>query len=222
MAIEDGIAGGWDAGALRDTILHWVDERMSDMLAAPRAWGSDEAIEMQVLLLLQLRALTLRPSFDDGDPGSLVDAYMEYLSRTYPKHPHRPLHQIVETDSLGFNMASELKKVIQTFTQSIGRAEPVEPRPEHERRFLAVLGSSAPSEVYDKTEEIRGIDLDRGLVIVNRKARLTCYVRPEHLQEVTEVGTQAHVRGTLYEPLVGRPFVIVSDIIPVNTEPSAS
>lgn len=225
--VEDGIARAWDAGALRDTILHWVDERMSDMLTAPRAWGSDEAIEMQVILLLQLRALTLRPSFDGGDPGSLVDAYMEYLSRTYPKHPHRPLHQIVEPDSLGFNIASELKKVIQTFTQSMLEENPfqhtrIELTPEHERRFLAVLGSSAPSEVYDKTEEIRGIDLDRGLVIVNRKTRLTCYVRPEHLQEVTEVGVQAHVQGTLYKPLVGRPFVIVSDIIPVSTEPSAS
>lgn len=365
--------------ALRDTILHWIDKRMSDMLTAPRAWGSDEAIEMQVLLLLQFRALTLRPDFDDGDPGSLVDAYMEYLTRAYPKHPHRPLHQIVETDHLGFNIANELEKVIQTFTQNmleenpfqhndlairlvfekgrmpttaaftgyyeefrraaravarradktvgrapkgieeatdftlsdvrvtpkngapaeallllgagvpsesrdrvtehavrdaivdlvtmgewatseaevsalpvddveqrsrttlqamrivprrgiakveiggtlIGRAKPVEFRPEHERRFLAVLGSSAPSEVYDKTEEIRGIDIDRGLVIVNRKTRLPCYLRPEHLQEVTEVGVQAHVQGTLYKPLAGRPFVIVSHVVPVNAERSA-
>ena len=366
--------------ALRDTILNWIDKRTSDMLAAPRAWGSDEAIEMQVLLLLQFRALTLRPDFDQGDPGSLVDTYMEYLTREYPKHPHRPLHQIVESDYLGFNIASELKKVIQTFTQGmleenpfqhnhlairlvfqqgrtpttaaftgyyeefrraaravarrvdkavgrapkgieeatdftlsdvrvtpengapaeallllgagvpsesrdwvaehavrdaivdlvtmgewatseaevsavpvddveqrsrttlqamrivprrgivkaeiggkfIGRTKPVEFRPEHERRFLAVLGSSAPIEVYDKTEQIRGIDLDRGLVIVNRKDRLPCYVRPEHLQEVTEVGIQAHVQGTLYKPLGGRPFVIVSHLAPVNVEPSAA
>lgn len=366
--------------ALRDTLLHWIDKRTSDMLAAPRAWGSDEAIEMQVLLLLQFRALTLRPDFDHGDPGSLVDAYMEYLAMAYPKHPHRPLHQIVEADSLGFTIAGELKKIIQIFTQNmleenpfqhndlairlvfehgrkptiaaftgyyeefrraaravarrvdkavgrapkgieeatdfalsdvrvtpkngapaeallllgvgvpsesrdwvaehavrdaivnlvtmgewaaseaevsalpvddleqrsrmtvqamrivprrgiakaeiggtlIGRAKPVEFRAEHERRFLAVLRSSAPSEVYEKTEEIRGIDLDRGLVIVNRRTRLLCYVRPEHLQEVTEVGIQAHVQGTLYKPLTGRPFVIVSHIFPVNAEPSAA
>lgn len=364
--------------ALRDTILHWIDKRTSDMLAAPRAWGSDEAIEMQVLLLLQFRALTLRPDFDHGDPGSLVDSYMEYLTRAHPKHPHQPLHQIVEPDRLGFNIAAELKKVIQTFKQSmleenpfqhndlairlvfekgrapttaaftgyyeefrraaraaarridkavgraskeieeatdftlsdvrvtpkngapaeallllgagvpsesrdwvaetevrsaivdlvtmgewatseaevsalpfddveqrsrmtvqamrlvprrgimkaeiggtlIGRAKPVEFRPEHERRFFEVLGSSAPSEIYDQTEQIRGIDLDRGLVIVNRKTRLLCYVRPEHLQEITEVGIQAHVRGTLYKPLTGRPFVIVSQIVPANAEPS--
>lgn len=364
--------------ALRDTILHWIDKRTSDMLAAPRAWGSDEAIEMQVLLLLQFRALTLRPDFDHGDPGSLVDSYMEYLTREYPKHPHQPLHQIVEADRLGFNIATELTKVVQSFTQSmleenpfqhndlairlvfgegrtpttaavtgyyeefrraaravarradnttgrppkgieeatdfalsdvrvtpkngapaeallllgasvpsksrdwvaetavrgaivdlvtmgewatseaevsalavddvdqrrrmtvqamrlvprrgivkaeiggtlIGRAKPVEFRPEHERRFFEVLGSSAPFEVYDRTEEVRGIDLDRGLVTVNRKMRLPCHVRPEHLQEVTEVGIQAHVRGTLYKPLAGRPFVIVSHIVPVNAEPS--
>lgn len=365
--------------ALRDTILHWIDKRTSEMLAAPRAWGSDEAIEMQALLLLQFRALTLRPDFDNGDPSSLVDSYLEYLTRAYPEHPRLPLHQIVETDPLGLNIANELRKIIQTFTRSmleenpfqhndlairlvfergkapttaaftgyyeefrraaravarrvdkavgrapkrieeatdftlsdvrvtpkngapaeallllgagvrsesrdwvaehavrdaivelvtigewaaseadvsalpvddveqrsrttvqamrivprrgivkaeiggalIGRTKPVEFKPEHERRFLAVLGSAAPSEVYDKTEEIRGIDLDRGLVIVNRKMRLPCYVRPEHLQEVTEVGIQAHVQGTLYKPLAGRPFVIVSHIVPINVEPSA-
>lgn len=372
--------------ALRDTILHWIDKRTRDMIAAPRAWGSDEAIEMQVLLLLQFRKLTLQPDFDHGDPGSLVDAYMEYLTRAYPKHPHQPLHRIIETDRLGLNIAAELTKVIQTFTESmleenpfqhndlairlvfeegrtpttaaftgyyeefrraaratarrrdrgarrgraprgieeatdftlsdirvtpkngapaevllllgagapaearesrdardrsaedevrdaivelvtmgewaaseaevsalplddveqrsrmtvqalrivphrgilkaeiggtlIGRSKPVEFRPEHERRFLSVLRSSAPSEVYDETEEIRGIDLDRGLVIVNRKMRLHCYVRPEHLQEITEVGAQAHVQGTLYRPLAGQPFVVASHIAPVNVAPS--
>lgn len=372
---------------LRDTILRWIDKRTSDMLAAPRAWGSDEAIEMQVLLLLQFRALTLRPDFDHGDPGSLVDDYMEYLTRAYPNHPHRPLHQIVQPDPIGRNIANELGKIIHDFTHNmleenpfqhndlairlvfeqgripttaaltgyyeefrraaravarrvektvgrndkmlgrapkgiedvtdfalsdvrvtpkngapaeallllgagmpsgsrdwvaeqavrgaivdlvtmgewatskeevsalpvddveqrsrttvqamrivprrgiakaeiggmlIGRAKPVEFRPEHEGRFLAVLGSTASSEPYDSTEEIRGIDLDRGLVIVNRRARLPCYVHPEHLQEVTEVGIQAHVQGTLYKPLAGRPFVIVSHIAPINTDPTAS
>lgn len=42
------------------------------------------------------------------------------------------------------------------------------------------------------------------------------HVRPEYLQEVTEVGIQAHVRGTLYKPLAGRPFVIVSHIVPIK------
>lgn len=366
--------------ALRDTILRWIDKRTSDMLAAPRAWGSDEAIEMQMLLLLQFRALALRPDFDQGDPGSLVDDYMEYLTRAYPGRPHTPLHRIIESDPLGFNIAGELEKVIRSFTDRlleenpfqhndlairlvfekdrtpataaftgyyeefrraaravarrvdkavgrapkgieevtdftlsdvritpkngapaeallllgagipseqrdwmaeravrdaiadlvtmgewatseedvsalpvddvdqrsrttvqalrliprrgiakaeiggtfIGRSKPVEFRPEHERRFVAVLGSSAPSEPFDRTEEIRGIDIDRGLVIVNRRARLPCYLRPELLQEVTEVGVQAHVQGTLYKPLSGRAFVIVSHIAPVGDEPPAA
>ncbi len=205
--------------ALRETILHWIDKRTAEMLAAPRSWGSDEAIEMQVLLLLQFRALTLRPDFDHGDPGSLVDDYMEYLTRAYPKHLHRPLHQIVEPDALGLNIAGELKKIVETLKHNMLEGNAIELRPEHERRFLAVLRSSAPSEPYDSNEEIRGIDMDRGLVIVNQKARLPCYVGPEQLQEITEVGIQAHVQGTLYRPLVGRPFVIVTHIVPINTEP---
>ncbi len=109
---------------LQDTIMHWIDKRMSDMLAAPRAWGSDEAIEAQVLLLLQFRMLTLQPEFDNGDPGLLVDQYMDYLTRTYPKNPNQPLHQIVPTDRLGFNIAKELRKVIATFNKNMRKGIP--------------------------------------------------------------------------------------------------
>lgn len=363
---------------LRDTIIRWIDKRVNAMLEAPRAWGSDEAVEMQILLLLQFRTLTLRPDFDHGDPGSLVDAYMDYLGRIYPQNQHQPLHKIIETDRLGFNIAKELETIVRVFNENmleenpfqhnplalrlifengktptttaltgyyeefrratravargtaksvgrapkaiedatdfaladvritpkngapaeallllgaavsetrdwiaeasvrqaivdlatmgewatsdadvhalpvddmeqrsrmtvqamrivphrgivkaeiggtmIGRAKPVVFRPEHERRFLTVLGSSAPSEAYDHTDEVRGIDLDRGLVILTRKTRLPCYVRPEHLQDVTEVGILARVEGTLYKPLGGRPFVMVSRMTPAEATASA-
>lgn len=104
---------------LRDTILRWIDKRLSDMLATPRAWGSDEAVEAQVLLLLQFRMLTLQPDFDNGDPGLLVDQYMDYLKRAYPQKPNQPLHQIVPADRRGFNLAKELKKVVEVFKKNM-------------------------------------------------------------------------------------------------------
>jgi hypothetical protein len=95
---------------LRDVIVTWVDQRIEDMLSAPRMWGSDEAIELQMLLLLELRALALRPEEITADPRRILDAYAAYLAKTYPKTPNRPLCQIIETDHSGLRLAAELRK----------------------------------------------------------------------------------------------------------------
>jgi len=95
---------------LRDTIVSWVDQRMDDMLSAPRMWGSDEAVELQMLLLLELRALALRPEELTTDPRRILDAYAAYVAKTYPKTPNLPLSQIVATDHLGLELAAALRK----------------------------------------------------------------------------------------------------------------
>lgn len=97
---------------LRDTLVGWIDERMKNMLATPRAWGSDEAIEIQVLRLLEFRALVLLPELEAEAPGRLVDGYMAYLAKTYPAKPNRPLSQIIESDYLGQNLAAELRRAV--------------------------------------------------------------------------------------------------------------
>lgn len=94
---------------LRDEIVTWVDERIEDMLAAPRMWGSDEAVELQVLLLLEIRTLALRPEELAANPRCILDAYAAYLTKTYPAKPNRPLSQIVETDHLGLTLAAALR-----------------------------------------------------------------------------------------------------------------
>lgn len=104
---------------LRDTLVGWIDERMKNMLATPRAWGSDEAIEIQVLRLLEFRALVLLPELEAEAPGRLVDGYMAYLAKTYPAKPNRPLSQIVESDYLGQNLAAELRRAVDFFTQTM-------------------------------------------------------------------------------------------------------
>lgn len=106
--------------SLRDVLVGWIDERTAKILATPRAWGSDEAVEMQVLLLLELRAVALSPQQEAAAPGRLVDAYAMYLSKTYPTQPHRSLCQIVEPDPLGQNVAAELRKAVDVFTRATG------------------------------------------------------------------------------------------------------
>jgi hypothetical protein len=353
---------------LRDTIVGWVDRRIEDMLAAPRMWGSDEAVEMQLLVLLEMRALATRPDQELANPSRILDAYNAYLAKRFPAKPHRPMCRIVEPDDLGFVLAAELRKFIDVFVPTmleenpyqhsdvairltfeagrmpttsaftgyyeefrraaravarppdkatgrvakgvematdfalndarvtprngspaevllllgagagqrdttaeeqvrdaltnlvsmgewasssadvadvpvddveqrtrvavqalrilprrgiaaaeiggklIGRSKPVAFRPEHERRIVDVIGSSTKPESFDRQDEIRGIDLDRGLIILGKKSRLTCYMRPEQLGSVALAGVQAHVRGSLYRPLSGRPFVLVESL----------
>lgn len=95
---------------LRDVIVTWVDQRMEDMLSAPRMWGSDEAIELQMLLLLELRTLALRPEELTANPRHILDAYAAFVAKIHPKTPNRPLSQIIETDHLGLRLAAELRK----------------------------------------------------------------------------------------------------------------
>ncbi len=348
---------------LRDTIVTWVDQRLEDMLSAPRMWGSDEAVELQTLLLFELRSLAMRPAQEIEHPGRILDVYAAYLAKTYPGMPNRPLCQIVKSDDLGLRLAAELRKFRDAFVPSmleenpfqhnhlairlmfkpkeiptasaftsyyeefrraaravvkpnkkavgratkgvevatdfslndvhiaplngqpaeallllgigpgqqdliaqsdvrdalvnlitmiewansdakisalpvddveqrahiavqalrmlphgtiarvaiggklIGRTLPVELRADQEQRIVEIIGSTAQSEPFDKQDETRGVDLDRGLVILGAKERLHCYVRAEDLGTVARAGVPARVQGTLFRPLTGKPFV---------------
>jgi hypothetical protein len=101
--------------SLQDIIVTWVDQRIADMLSAPRMWGSDEAVEVQTLLLLELRALALRPELELANPRRILDAYVAYLEKTFPAKPHLPLCQIIEPDELGSTIAGQLQKVVDAF-----------------------------------------------------------------------------------------------------------
>jgi hypothetical protein len=111
---------------LRSAILGWIEERTSDMLEAPRAWGSDEAVEMQSILLLELRALALQPERELENPRRVLDAYMAYLNKTYPRKPNRPLFQIVEGDDLGHNLGRELRRFLDAFEPTLLEENPFE------------------------------------------------------------------------------------------------
>lgn len=111
---------------LRRTLLGWIEDRTDDMLEMPRAWGSDEAVEMQALLLLELRALTLQPERERRNPRRVLDAYMEYLHRTHPGKPNRPLFQIVENDDLGHNLGRELRRFLDAFGPTLLEENPFE------------------------------------------------------------------------------------------------
>jgi hypothetical protein len=91
----------------------------------------------------------------------------------------------------------------------VGRSKPVEFRAEHERRFLSVIESSTHPQPFAERDEVRAVDLDRGVLVLGKKLRMPCYVRPGMLGDVAAAGVTAHVEGQLYRPLGARPFVLV-------------
>lgn len=347
----------------RDTLLTWINTRIADMLAAPPMWGSNEAVELQFLLLTELRALALRPEQELANPRRVLDLYVTLLQETFPNDPPSPLFRLQESqDPLDFaavlkgldarirahtpapnpfahsqvairltfedgapptasavtgyyeefrratrasarTAAARRQRDIEQATdftleesivsppngspgtvllrlgiatgqrdflaedrvrdgltsvvtlaewasttepvselglddparrthsalqamrllprrgvaevavggKLIAREKPVELRRDHEARFLAVVGENTAPVPFDETEEIRAIDLDRGLLRLGR-ARTACYVDRELLGALSEVGVTARIQGRLYNPIGGKPFVIATEV----------
>jgi len=351
----------------RDTLIAWINTRIAEMLAAPPMWGSNEAVELQFLLLTELRALALRPEQELANPRRVLDLYVTLLQEKFPNDPPSPLFRLQESrgnDPTSPDFAAVLKDLdarirantpapnpfahsqvairltfedgapptasavtgyYEEFRRAtrasartaatrrqrdidhatdftleesivsppngapgtvllrlgiatgqrdfvaedrvrdgltsvvtlaewasttepvselglddparrthsalqamrllprrgvaevavggklIARDKPVELRRDHEARFLAVVGENTAPVPFDETEEIRAIDLDRGLLRLGR-ARTACYVDRELLATLSEVGVIARIQGRLYTPTGGKPFVIATEV----------
>lgn len=350
---------------LRTTITRWCDERRVEMLAAPPMWGSREAVELQLLLLQELRSLALNPELQLGDPRRVLDLYVELVARRFPSEPRRPLFEVPDLSDSDFkselgrvhaelsarirpenpfdhcDLAVDLtfnevptmsaitgfyesfrratravaregrarrSKVVEHATdyelsetvvsppngvdghvllklslhrgqsdyvaddaargalasmltlaewadsgkptgalpfddgerrtfaslqalrllprrpikqaaiggRFLGRSTPVMLRAEQQGRLLEVVHQDTVPELYDSKEQVRAIDLDRG-IIRHGKGRLICYLNPELLARVSEVGVPARVMGELYKPVGATAFVLVNDIEVVDS-----
>lgn len=354
---------------LSDIIVKWTDDYASQVLAAPRMWGSFEAVEMQILQLLEVRALALRPQHELAYPGRVIDSYTAFLQGRFANQRSLPLFELMnelnldeaqftrlleefraqmvgavlpenpfEHSQLALKLSfkegqvpsasafagyyeefrratraaarknrshGRASKEIESATDFVledavvthpngtagqvllrlgitkgqmdwdaevqvreaissmltlaewaqtgeplsglslddprqrtraalqarrllprrglesvaigglfvARSKPVEFRASHEQRFLQVVidSSGSTSTPFDQTGEIQAIDLDRGRVLLG-KERVACFVLPEQLREVSEVGVPARVLGLRYQPLMGKPFVLADSL----------
>ena len=360
--------------SLRETVVHWVDRRVEAMLAAPPMWGSSEAVEMQVLLLMQVRSLALRPEQEIEEPRRILDTYLAYLARRFPKREQAPLFELVAPDDEDYTkLSGDLREFAATLREGmleenpfqhgdlaiklmfgaghmptasaftgyyeefrrtaravarrtdratgrapkdielatdfvltdvrvrqpdgrcadvvmllgaappvatqgtlfsgaepdrvrdalaglltmgewaaadaplgdlpfdnadqrvrlavqarrmlpgrgietaaiggklIGRSKPVEFRADLEPRFREVLRAALPPEPFERYDNVRAVDLDRGLVLFG-KQRIRCYLQSGMLGDHAEVGVMARIQGQLYRPLGESPFVIVDKL----------
>ena len=67
-----------DVDLLRTRIIAWIDEKLREVLAAPRAWGGVEALEPLILLLLMARRRVHEPTARDQE---LTRSYRKFLAR---------------------------------------------------------------------------------------------------------------------------------------------
>ena len=351
---------------LPSTIAAWADARIAEMLAAPRMWGSDESVELQILQLHEIRALAMRPAQELESPRGVLEAYQSFLRRKFPNAPPAPLFQLVEhlettvfratleefsaalrkslreedpfehaavalrltfdttrspsmaalsgyyeefrratragarersgpgragkgiEEATDFSLddivysapngaagqvtlklgppsrqadwladdrvrdtltsfvtiaewaeggaeVSELRiddaeartraavqvrrlvprgsiKSVSFGGKLLSRALPAVLRGDHEARILKVVSELAAPEPFDTKDMIRAIDLDRGLLVLGKQARIPCYVRPELLHEIAQVGVAARVVGERYRPLKGPAFVLAERV----------
>jgi hypothetical protein len=56
--------------ATENNLVEFIDQRFTAIMTLPEAWGSPEAIELQVLLLVELRKVALGAQQEDGTPAA--------------------------------------------------------------------------------------------------------------------------------------------------------
>lgn len=98
--------------ASTSTIVDWIDKSLDDLLAAPGMWGSNEAVEMQFLQLLEFRSLVLQPQEQLASPRRVIDAYSAFVSKRFALSPPRPFFAVAQARGL---RGQEFTSVLEEF-----------------------------------------------------------------------------------------------------------
>lgn len=96
---------------MNPAIFAFVEGRLAAILEAPDTWGSPEGVELQILLLVELRHKVL------GQPDEVVDhvtaRYRAFLGERYPKQPF----SLAGTLGLARRATPEFVEVLSEFVQ---------------------------------------------------------------------------------------------------------
>ncbi len=72
-------------------LLHFVDQQLDSLTRRPQMWGTTLAVELQTLLLLEVRSVLLRPEFDRHNPRAVRQALAAFVAEKFPDAPGRPI-----------------------------------------------------------------------------------------------------------------------------------
>src|SRR4051794_35426300 len=103
---------------MSDTVTEavaYIDRRLATMKRSPRSWGSLESLELQALLLLELRTFLLRRRTYASDPYEVRDAYARFVTHRLPENPGRFMADVLPAERL----AEELPALIAALREEI-------------------------------------------------------------------------------------------------------
>ena len=105
-------------------ISDFIEERLDLMLAHPKNWGTAEAYELQVLLLLELR-LYVDSSYESINSLRIIqDQYSEFLTSGFPNLGPRPLSAITEDTATIARSLDAFRQSISVTCHNFAHAEP--------------------------------------------------------------------------------------------------
>jgi hypothetical protein len=108
--------------SLKDRVLQFIDGQLDAIHKRPGMWGPGIAVELQVLQLLELRSVVLRPALEASNPRTVLDAYDGFVARQFPGAPPEPLSAVLERSG----RAAELTSILARFRGEIVREMPPE------------------------------------------------------------------------------------------------
>ncbi len=87
-------------------VLQRINRSLDAMAKAPRMWGSQESLELQALLLLEMKCAVLRP----GEESFIRDAYEAFIKDTFEDPPATLLSCILHKAGRGEELSSHLQR----------------------------------------------------------------------------------------------------------------
>lgn len=104
--------------SVESNLIGFIDDRLSHMLEAPGMWGSSESVELQVLQLLEIRALLLGPPDLQSHWRHVQTDYERFIAEQFPGAPPTTLTALLD---------EELDKVIPLLARFVAEQRRVQP-----------------------------------------------------------------------------------------------
>jgi len=99
-------------------IIQKIDRRLKSLVTKPKMWGDLEAVELQMLLLLEIRWIVLNPKAPNGKERFVQRRWVQFIRANYPQALPGTLAQWI-MDCGSDEDEVEFAKTLQTFIKEI-------------------------------------------------------------------------------------------------------
>ena len=129
---------------LSRAVIEYIDDRLETMQTAPGSWGSTESLELQALLLLELRTFILRRRAYERNPFEARNLYIKFVRDHFPGSPASLMN-----DAAGERSDLIVPKLIGELRRSF-----IERLPPESEEFMTKLPPNYPDDLRSKAERV--------------------------------------------------------------------